>query len=161
MEESILRYKPKIWATADLLLGSGIKQSDFPKYMMPFFALIMVESRLICELKDLLAEFGKKAISDFEEEEALEDFIEELKEKDFGYNKYIVRDDKTLSSITQNDSAFSIDFDNYLRAFDTKTQLLLGINRGSDEMRRIFRYFRHSRRIGEEKDFVCYGQSLE
>ena len=53
MSDNILQYESKVWQTADLLIGAGIKQSDFPKYMMPFFALIMVESRLIRESKRL------------------------------------------------------------------------------------------------------------
>ncbi len=69
---NILQYESKIWATADLLIGAGIKQSDFPKFMMPFFALIMVESRFI-----KLAEEIKK---DFKNEE-LDDFIDEVKDE--------------------------------------------------------------------------------
>ena len=48
---NILQYESKIWATADMLHGSGIKESEWPPYMMPFFALAMVESRL-----DILSE---------------------------------------------------------------------------------------------------------
>jgi type I restriction enzyme M protein len=46
-KNNILKYESTIWQTADLLIGAGIKQSDFPKYMMPYFALIMVEIRVI------------------------------------------------------------------------------------------------------------------
>jgi len=53
MPENIMQYESQVWSTADLLLGAGIKQSDFPKFMMPFFALIMVESRLIRYAKEL------------------------------------------------------------------------------------------------------------
>lgn len=42
---NILQYEPKIWETADLLRGSGIKESEWPSYMMPFFPLAMIESR--------------------------------------------------------------------------------------------------------------------
>lgn len=34
---NILQYESTVWKTADLLIASGIKQSDFPKFMMPFF----------------------------------------------------------------------------------------------------------------------------
>ena len=37
MNNNILKYESDVWKTADLLRGSGIKESDFPKYMMPFF----------------------------------------------------------------------------------------------------------------------------
>lgn len=33
---NILQYESKIWATADLLRGSGIKESERPSFMMPF-----------------------------------------------------------------------------------------------------------------------------
>lgn len=51
---SILKHESDIWATADLLRDAGIKTSDFPKYMMLFVALLMVESRLIRESKRMV-----------------------------------------------------------------------------------------------------------
>ena len=33
---NILQYESKIWATADLLRGCGIKESEWPSFMMPF-----------------------------------------------------------------------------------------------------------------------------
>lgn len=42
----LLEYAGKIWDTADTLRGAGIKESEWPTYMMPFFALMMLESRL-------------------------------------------------------------------------------------------------------------------
>ncbi len=41
MANNIMQYESKVWATADSLISVGIKQSDFPKFMMPFFALIL------------------------------------------------------------------------------------------------------------------------
>ena len=65
MSINILKYESEVWKTADLLIGAGIKQSDFPKYMMPFFALIMVESRMIREADRLEKEVGRDDIEDF------------------------------------------------------------------------------------------------
>jgi len=132
MSDNILQYESKVWQTADLLIGAGIKQSDFPKYMMPFFALIMVESRLVRESQRLLKDFGKAQLSDFNEEE-LEDFIEEFGEFDLGYNDFVIRENKTLQDICQNDKTFNIDFDNYLKAFDAETKNLLGVDKGNEE----------------------------
>lgn len=42
----IMHYESDIWAIADLLLAASVKQSDFPAYMMPFFALMMLEGRM-------------------------------------------------------------------------------------------------------------------
>ena len=49
--QDIMHYESDIWAVADLLLAAGIKQSDFPAYMMPFFALVMVEATILLALK--------------------------------------------------------------------------------------------------------------
>ncbi|MEM0940877.1 MAG: hypothetical protein AAGI25_13960 [Bacteroidota bacterium] len=81
MSKNILTYASDVWATVDLLIGAGIKQNDFPKYMMPYFALIMVESRLIREANRLMQEYGVEKIEDFDKTD-LEDFIEEF--QDFG-----------------------------------------------------------------------------
>lgn len=40
MSQNISQYESDVWKTADLLIGAGIKQSDFPKFMMPFFAIL-------------------------------------------------------------------------------------------------------------------------
>jgi hypothetical protein len=39
---NILQYESTIWATADLLRGCGIKESEWPSFMTPFFALVMI-----------------------------------------------------------------------------------------------------------------------
>lgn len=48
----INQYTSKIWNTANLLIGAGIKQSEFPKLMMPFFALVLLESRITQKMKE-------------------------------------------------------------------------------------------------------------
>ena len=128
MNQDILKYESKVWATADLLIGAGIKQSDFPKFMMPFFALIMVESRftrMSDELRQELEDSG----------DVLEhwEFIEEVKEKEQGYNEYLFENNKTLADICKNDKTFDLDFSNYLKGFDAETQDLLGVDKSNDE----------------------------
>ena len=49
----IMHYESDIWAIADLLLAASIKQSDFPTYMMPFFALVMLEGRMLNAMKEV------------------------------------------------------------------------------------------------------------
>ena len=124
MSNNILKHESDIWRTADLLLGAGIKQSDFPKFMMPFFALIMVESRLVREAKRLEDEVGKAN---------MDDFIEMFRLEGLGYNDYVIRDGKTLKTICQNDKTFDVDFYAYIRAFDPETRYLLGVDKGTDE----------------------------
>lgn len=126
MSINILKYESDIWKTADLLIGAGIKQSDFPKFMMPFFALVMVESRLIRESKRIEAEEGK---------ENMDDFLEIFQLEGLGYNDYVIRKGITLKDICQNDKTFDSDFDSYLKAFDAETKYLLGVDKGNEEER--------------------------
>ena len=60
----------KIWQTADTLRGAGIKASDWPAYMMPFFALMMLESRLRRFRQSRIDEYEKDTESDFKIEDA-------------------------------------------------------------------------------------------
>ncbi|MCA6380144.1 MAG: N-6 DNA methylase [Cytophagales bacterium] len=124
MSINILKYETDVWRTADLLIGAGIKQSDFPKYMMPYFALLMVESRLVRESKRLEQESGKANI---------DDFVEMFQLEGLGYNDYLIRKGKTLKDICKNDKTFDIDFDTYLKSFDPETKYLLGVDKGTEE----------------------------
>jgi type I restriction enzyme M protein len=130
MSNGILQYESKIWATADLLRGSGIKESEWPSFMMPFFALIMIESRLLRLYEKEVKEFGGAA-----EFDALpyEDRYGVLIDQKQGYNKYLFEQKKTLKDICMNDKAFEIDFDAYLKGFDEETKDLLGVDPGEGE----------------------------
>ena len=124
MSINILKYESDVWRTADLLIGAGIKQSDFPKYMMPYFALVMVESRLIRAAKKLEEDTDKGNI---------DDFIEMFQLEGLGYNDYLIRKGKTLKDICKNDKTFDIDFHAYLKSFDPETKYLLGVDKGTEE----------------------------
>ena len=54
----ILNYKTKVFSVAEFYRGAGIKQSEWPKMMMPFFTLRLVESRLIRERDKMEKEIG-------------------------------------------------------------------------------------------------------
>ena len=120
----ILQYESKIWATADLLRGCGIKESEWPSYMMPFFALAMIESRLIRMFDDLKSEIGEEAFSNIRKD----DLYEIIKDKGQGYNIYVFEKGQTLKDICKNDKTFDIDFDAYLQGFDGETKDLLGVD---------------------------------
>ena len=126
INQNILQYESKVWATADLLIGAGIKQSDFPKFMMPFFALILVESRILKSIKDV-----KTEREDFDKD----DILEEIKGKNIGYNTFIIEQDKTLKDICINDKVFDLDFNTYLKGFDDETKVLLGIDKTSNDVK--------------------------
>jgi len=121
---NILQYESTIWATADLLRGCGIKESEWPSYMMPFFALVMIESRLVRMFDEMKTEIGVEALTDISQE----DLIELIQDKGQGYNVYIFEKNQTLKDICQNDKAFEIDFEAYLRGFDAETKDLLGVD---------------------------------
>src|SRR6266540_1625043 len=125
MSNGILQYESKIWATADLLRGCGIKESEWPSFMMPFFALIMIESRLLRLYEKEVKAFGGAAVFD---SIPYEDRYGVLIDQKQGYNKYLFEQNKTLKDICMNDKAFEIDFDTYLKGFDTETKDLLGVD---------------------------------
>ena len=126
---NILQYESKIWNTADLLRGSGIKESEWSSFMMPFFALAMIESRLIRMLDELKADIGETAIAEIEKQ----DFIGLIQDSGQGYNVYIFEHHKTLKDICANDKSFDIDFEAYLQGFDGETKDLLGVDAGEGE----------------------------
>lgn len=124
-QNNILQYESKIWATAELLRGVGFKESTFPEFMMPFFALMMVESRLVRE--------ADAVRDDFNLPDELNDFLEEVQDMGQGYNEYILKNNKSLIDIVKNDKTFRTDFELYLKSFDPETQNLLGVNKGESE----------------------------
>lgn len=119
---NILQYESQVWKTADLLLGAGIKQSDFPKFMMPFFALMMVESRILRASNELRNEYTD-----------IDDLIEAVKEKGQGYNEFILKHNKSLIDICSNDKSFDTDFSLYLKSFDPETCNLLGVEKSNED----------------------------
>ena len=120
---NILQYESKIWATADLLRGCGIKESEWPSFMMPFFALAMIESRLVRMFDDLKAEIGEDAFAKIHKD----DLYDLIKDKGQGYNIFIFEKTQALTDICKNDKSFEIDFDAYLKGFDGETKDLLGV----------------------------------
>ena len=120
---NILQYESKIWETAELLRGSGIKESEWPSFMMPFFALIMVESRLVRMLDEEKQLIGEVAFDKIDKA----DLLDLIKDKGQGYNNYIFEHNKSLADICKNDKSFEIDFVAYLNGFDGETRDLLGV----------------------------------
>jgi type I restriction enzyme M protein len=125
----IMHYESKIWEIADLMRSASIKQSDFPNYMMPFFALMMLEGRMLNAIQKVIDEEGLTP------EDDPEDFKEAFLAMNCGYNEYIVMQGKTLKTICQNDTTFEQDFSKYLRNFDDVLKELLGIGRGPKEQK--------------------------
>ncbi len=125
----IMHYESEIWNIADLLLSASVKQSDFPTYMMPFFALVMLEGRMLNVIKRIQQQYGLTA------DDNAEDFKETFLAEGCGYNEYIVMQGKTLKAICKNDKTFDQDFADYLKAFDDVLKKLLGIERGKSDQK--------------------------
>ena len=121
---NILQYESKIWATADLLRGCGIKESEWPSFMMPFFALAMIESRLVRMFDDLKSGIGEEAFANI----LKEDLYDLIRDKGQGYNVFIFEKGQSLIDICKNDKSFDIDFEAYLKGFDGETKDLLGVD---------------------------------
>ena len=121
---NILQYESKIWATADLLRGCGIKESEWPSFMMPFFALVMIESRLIRMFDELKAQEGAENVAMLSKDD-LRSFI---LDRGQGYNTYIFERNQNLAAVCKNDKSFEIDLDGYLHGFDGETKDLLGVD---------------------------------
>ncbi len=121
---TILQYESKIWATADLLRGSGIKESEWPGMMMPFFALVMIESRLLRMFDELKVEIGEDALKEMDKE----DFVDLIRDRGQGYNEFLFERNMTLKDVCKNDKTFDLDFSEYLKAFDGETKDLLGVD---------------------------------
>ncbi|HEY89227.1 MAG TPA: hypothetical protein G4N98_05775, partial [Thermoflexia bacterium] len=131
VSDDILQYTSTIWNTANLLRGCGIKESEWPAYMMPFFALIMIESRLLRMLDELKVEYGENFFADLELSE--DDLFVLSKGEKQGYNHLIFEQGKMLRTICRNDKSFEIDFEAYLNGFDSETRDLLGVDADEGE----------------------------
>lgn len=89
-----------------------------------FFALVMVESRLVRMFDQLKTEIGEEALADISQAE----LIELIQDRGQGYNVYIFEKNQTLKAICQNDKSFDVDFEAYLRGFDGETKDLLAVD---------------------------------
>ena len=127
IHKDIMQYESDIWAIADDLIAVSIKQSDFPTYMMPFFALMMLEGRMRNAMEKVTEKYHLTA------EQNPEDFREAFEEEGCGFNEYIVMKGKTLLKICSNDTTFEQDFGYYLNGFDKDLKRLLGIGRAGEE----------------------------
>lgn len=125
--KDIMQYESDIWAIADDLIAVSIKQSDFPTYMMPFFALMMLEGRMRNAMQKVMEKYHLTP------ELNPDDFREAFEEEGCGFNEYIVMQGKTLLKICSNDTTFEQDFGYYLNGFDKDLKRLLGIGRAGEE----------------------------
>lgn len=126
----LLSCADKIWETADTLRGAGIKASEWPAYMMPFFALMMLESRLRRFRQGRIAEFKKQTDNalDFKDAAHLEWLEYSAKAANKGYHKDLLLHGKGLrETCLVPGGNFLNRLLAHLDQYDPDTKKLLGI----------------------------------
>ncbi|MDN7683455.1 class I SAM-dependent DNA methyltransferase [Burkholderia cenocepacia] len=128
--EAYLSYTETIWKTADTLRGAGIKESDFPSYMMPFFALMLLESRLRRFKAEKIAEF-EQAMGDKFDSKKVEhrEWLElSAKAMNKGYHPELLLLDKGLrETCAVPGGNFLNRLMAHLKQYDPETRRLLGL----------------------------------
>lgn len=120
----------KIWETADTLRSAGIKASEWPAYMMPFFALMMLESRLRRFRQARIDEYKREMDSAFNVEDAthLEWLGYSAKAANKGYHRDLLLHGKGLWEVCVVPGGnFLNRLLQYLEGYDDATKRLLGI----------------------------------
>jgi type I restriction enzyme M protein len=126
----LLSCADKIWETADTLRGAGIKASEWPSYMMPFFALMMLESRLRRFRDARIEEFKAETGSEFNDEDLanLEWLENSGKAANKGYHRELLLHNKGLrETCTVPGGNFLNRLMAHLAQYDPDTRRLLGI----------------------------------
>lgn len=129
--QALKENETKIWSTADVLYSNSFKTSDWPKHMMPFFALMLIESRIvrtrIQEIEDMKKNYNFNFNS--EDQESVEILNEEIQNKGYGYHPEIVKYGRTIATLCKTQPLnFRQRLKDYLEQYDLETQKLLGIN---------------------------------
>jgi type I restriction enzyme M protein len=126
----LLAHAETIWKTADTLRGAGIKESEWPAYMMPFFALMMLESRLRRFKRERIAEFEQAMGVTFSPEDAIHTqwLDDSAKAANKGYHKDLLLYDKGLhETCLVPGGNFMNRLLSHLNQYDPDTKRLLGI----------------------------------
>lgn len=132
----LLSCADKIWETADTLRGAGIKASEWPAYMMPFFALMMLESRLRRLRQARVNEFKQETGGDFIIEDAahLEWLEKSAQAVNKGYHRELLLHDKGLrETCAVPGGNFLNRLMQHLRHYDPDSKRLLGIDYGQGQ----------------------------
>ncbi|MGB7650725.1 MAG: N-6 DNA methylase [Gallionella sp.] len=127
---ALITYEADIWKTADTLRGCGIKESEWPSYMMPFFALMLVESRIRRLRTEKIAEYQAATEQRFDEEnsEHLTWLDRSVKAAGKGYHADLILHKKGLQETCQVPGGHFLNrLITYLEQYDPETRRLLGL----------------------------------
>lgn len=127
----VLKYKPLIWRTADTLRGTGIKESDYPRFMAPFFALALVESRIKRLRAEKIDEYATVTGKAFDANDAADSqwLQTNIQIEGYGYHPDVARLGVGLAELVKVKAAnFYLQLQTYLKQFDPETRRLLGVD---------------------------------
>lgn len=123
-------YESKIWDTAKILYAHSFKPSEWPNLMMPFFALLLVESRIVRSMNEKIKELEVELEVPFDKtnEEHIELLNDSVFAQNYGYHPELVKNGRTIWSLceTQPSNFYSRLID-YLAKYDPDTKTLLGV----------------------------------
>lgn len=121
---SVMGYESSIWAAADILRSSlGVKDGDKPDFMIPFFALRLLEAKI---LQAYNREYAANAELYEDEASCREATLEAMQDRPY-FNKVLLEERLTLQQVVANDALFSKQFKRYLEGFTDLVQNLLGV----------------------------------
>lgn len=130
----------KIWTSADTLRGAGIKGSDYPKLMMPFFALMLLESRLLRQRKEMIDQFelsyGLPFDHDPQEADVQNDLLPALAGAGLGYHQEIAESGLGLAHLAQVQGGnFLNKMKLWIDRWDADTKRLLGVGYAQGQLK--------------------------
>lgn len=136
----LLETASTIWSSADVLRGAGIRGSDYPKMMMPFFALMLLESRLIRQRREMIEQFessyGRKFDIDPNGPDVQDDLLPAMKGANLGFHQSVAETGLGLGNLAQVQGGnFLNRFKTWMEGWDTDTQKLLGFGYAQGQLK--------------------------
>lgn len=127
----VLKYKSLIWRTADTLRGTGVKESDYPRFMAPFFALALVESRVKRLRAEKIAEYAAVTGTQFDVNDAnhIQWLQTNIQNEGYGYHPDIAKLGVGVADLVKVKTGnFYVQLEGFLKQFDAETRRLLGVD---------------------------------
>lgn len=127
---ALQQCESEIWSIADTLYANGFKASEWPKLMMPFFALMLVESRIIRAKREKIKEIEVELETSFDplNKEHIDYLNEALLNEKYGYHHELAISNRSLKSLCETQPAnFYSRLTEYLSKYNNETKILLGI----------------------------------